>query len=445
MKKIVLGNSVKSKFAVILNEVRIKNLLQLSTRFFVATLPQTMSGFRRKGSFEPFYDSIILSKTKLTGIVFLILLMLCCNTSEKINKPTDFQALQTNWPIFRGDNNFSGNAQGDIPDSLKLLWKFQAEDEITSSPVVMSGKIYFGSMDGKLYCLDLVTGEKYWEFATTTSFEAPPLILNNIVYIGNVNHVFYAINANNGEVKWQLETGGKIMGSANWSVNPENNDTLIFVGCYDAKMYCIHAETGKKIWTYNTKNFINGAPAIYRDYLIFGGCDAFLHRISTVTGKNRVKINLESYLAASPAVYKNFAYVGDYNWEVVAVNLEDTSIVWKYYDEEEGAPFFSSPAVTEQYVVVGSRDFRLHCIHRKTGIGNWTFRTLDEVESSPIIVNHKVVFCSADGRVYIVNLEDGSLIWSYEIGGSIISTPAVAMGKIIVGAEDGGLYVFGAK
>jgi len=59
-----LDNFVKSKFAVILNEARMKNLLQLSTRFFVATPPQTMSGFRRKDSFEPFYDSIKLREHK---------------------------------------------------------------------------------------------------------------------------------------------------------------------------------------------------------------------------------------------------------------------------------------------------------------------------------------------------------------------------------------------
>ncbi|MCK4640925.1 MAG: hypothetical protein KAU06_06280 [Candidatus Marinimicrobia bacterium] len=44
---------VKSTNHVILNEVRMKNLSQLSTRFFVASLPQN-------DSFGSFYETIIL-------------------------------------------------------------------------------------------------------------------------------------------------------------------------------------------------------------------------------------------------------------------------------------------------------------------------------------------------------------------------------------------------
>jgi len=399
--------------------------------------------FKEKQVGTPISPFKNLRVTMILTIIIFSTIFSRCNKQKDISQNNTQQIPQTNWPIFRGDNNFSGNAKGSLPDSLQLLWKFQTEDEISASPVVMDGKVYFASLDGKLYCADAESGKEIWKYEITTSFEASPMVLNNTVYIGNVNRKLYAIDADSGFVKWEFETGGKIMGSPNWSVNPETKDTLVFQGCYDSKMYCFNAKTGEKIWTYDTKNFINGAPAIYKDYLIFGGCDAFVHQVSTITGKRKVKVNLESYLAASPSVYENFVYVGNYDSELIAVNLEDTVIVWKYYDEEEGAPFFSSPAVTKKYVVIGSRDYRLHCVDRLTGERVWVFRTNDDVESSPVIIDGKVIFCSADGRVYVLKLDDGSMIWQYEIGSVIISSPAVASGRIYIGAEDGNLYCFG--
>ncbi len=232
---------------------------------------------------------------RMIGFVFLIFisfLLVNCNKTNNTTISNSKIIQQTNWPIFRGDNNFSGIAKGSLPDSLQMLWKFQTEDEISASPVVMNGKVYFASLNGKLYCADANTGKEIWKFETTTSFEASPMILNNTLYIGNVNRIFYAFDANNGNLKWQFTTGGKIMGSANWSYNPETKDTMVFLGCYDSKMYSFNAKTGDNLWTYETKNFINGSPAIYQNYLIFGGCDAFLHQVSTITGKRKIRINL---------------------------------------------------------------------------------------------------------------------------------------------------------
>ena len=39
-----------------------------------------------------------------------------------------------------------------------LLWKFETEGRIFSSPTIIDGKIYCGSNDGKLYEIDAQTG-----------------------------------------------------------------------------------------------------------------------------------------------------------------------------------------------------------------------------------------------------------------------------------------------
>ena len=53
------------------------------------------------------------------------------------------------------------------------------------------------------------------------------------------------------------------------------------------------------------------------------------------------------------------AYAGHYGNAMVCVSLADGSIVWEYRDETHGGPFFSSPAVGDHRVVIGSRDEHL--------------------------------------------------------------------------------------
>ena len=111
--------------------------------------------------------------------------------------------------------------------------------------------------------------------------------------------------------------------------------------------------------------------------------------------------------------------------------------------EGEAGAFFSSPAVSKNRVVIGSRDKLVHCIDRKSGEKIWTFQTRDDVDSSPVIAGEQVVVGSNDGRLYVLELRGGDLIWSYEIGDDIVGSPAVTDGHIFVGAEDGRVYAFG--
>ena len=168
-----------------------------------------------------------------------------------------------------------------------------------------------------------------------------------------------------------------------------------------------------------------------------------LHIVSVIDGAKKGEVWAGSYIAGSAALVDNRAYVGHYGSKLVCIDLSGQKIIWEYEDKESGGEFFSSPAVGKDQVIIGSRDYFLHCVDRETGQKIWKFQTRDEVDSSPVIVNDKVVFGSADGRLYMLNLEDGKEIWSYEIGAPIMGCPAVLNGMIIIGAKDGRVYAFG--
>jgi len=382
---------------------------------------------------------IKLNKYLLPLLLFLVFLG-SCSKQEVANEAPDFE--EASWPVYRGDRALSGTGEGELPDNMSLLWSFQTEMPVMSSPVIGFGNTYIGSTDGKVYAINLEDGSQVWEYDTGDDIEAPPLLLDNSIYIGNLSGYFHSLDAHTGELLWRNECRNSIYGSANWVQDPESQNTLIIVGCYDNRLYSFDAATGELQWTYETGGYINGAPATDGEHIVFGGCDEYLHILSVQDGSKIGEVLAGSYVPGSPVLVDNRAYLGHYGFQLLCIDITGQEIVWEYEDPDHPDAFFSSPAVGEDRVLIGSRDGYLHCVDRETGEKIWEFQSRDFIDSSPVISGNKVVAASMDGRIYLVDLMDGSEIWSYEIGAEISGSPAVSGGMIIIGAGDGRVYAF---
>jgi outer membrane protein assembly factor BamB len=344
-----------------------------------------------------------------------------------------------NWPQFHGDQTQSGFVSGHLPEQLSLLWRFKAGDEVKSSPAVVKGQVYIGSSDKHVYAIDVQTGKQVWSKLLDDKVEASPTAVENMVYIGTLAGTLYALDAESGVEHWKFSTGDKLVGGANW-FRDSMNLLRILTGSYDAFLYCLDAQTGKSVWTYKSDNYINGSPAVDGEYCVFGGCDAVIHIISIVNGTKVGEIDTGSYIAGSAAILGNHVYAGNYYGELLKASLTTGEIAWRY--SIDGKPFISSPAVTDEVVVIGGGDMNIHCVDNQTGHVLWTYTTLGAVDSSPVIVGDKVLAGSDDGRLYLLDVADGKLLWTYDLGGSITSSPAVADGMVVVGCNDGMVYCF---
>jgi len=347
------------------------------------------------------------------------------------------------WPMFHGGQGLLGRAEGDLADSLQLLWKFKTADTVKSSPALDAGRVFVGSSDENVYALDLASGEKLWSYKTAGGIEAAPCVREGRVFVGSADGFLYALDAGTGELKWKYETQGQILGSANWTRAPDGHQTWILVGSYDNKVHCVEAGAGRPVWVYETDNYVNGSPAVADGRCVFGGCDALIHVVSVADGTKVAEIDSGSYIAASAAFLDGQVYVGNYGNVFLRADLAAGKAVWEYARSD--APFFSSPAVGEQFVIFGGRDEQVHCVRRDTGEQVWACKTLGEVNSSPALCGDKIVVGSDDGRLYLLALADGRQLWSYEMGQPVVSSPAVAGGIVVVGCDDGHVYAFGPK
>lgn len=355
------------------------------------------------------------------------------------------------WPTFRNGSGQCGVATSKLPARLDLLWTVKAGEKdamIKSTVAIAGGCVYAASLNGEVFCLDLADGKRLWTYKSRDDvpensflpgFKAGLAVTADTVFIGDEEGMFHAINRADGKRRWTFETAGEITSSANFYA-----DAVVF-GSHDNSLYCLKAADGTKVWQFQTQGYVNGSPAIIGDHTFVAGCDEHLRVINLKTGEQESDVPLEIQLIPSPAVLGNKLYVGTYGNEVLAIDWKASKKAWAYGGAN--APYHSSAAVNDKYVIAGSQDKKLHCIDRQTGTKVWTFATRAHVDSSPVIVDDRVFVGSNDGNLYAIGIEEGNKLWSFTDGRPFSASPAVGEGRLVIGSEsnDGKIYCFGAK
>lgn len=347
------------------------------------------------------------------------------------------------WPVFRGNPQLTALAAGNLPDTLKLAWKFQAGSDLVATPVIADGTAYISSLDKHLYAVDLKTGTEKWQFEADDELQASPLVVGGTVYVGTSGGTLYAIDAQTARPKWTFKDAGEITGAANVAADAAGR-TLIVFGSYDNNLYCLNAADGSLVFQHPAENYINGAVAVADNTAFFGSCDNRVYQVPLNDPNATKTLETGSYVAANPAIDNGVVYVGNYEGTFLAADVATRKIRWSY-EQKSQAPFFSSPAVNDDVVIVGCRDKNLYCFDKASGQVRWTFPAGDDFDSSPVICGGNVAVGNNDGRLYVININSGTEVFSYTLGSSVTASPAIADNMLLIGADNGTLYAFTAR
>jgi outer membrane protein assembly factor BamB len=69
---------------------------------------------------------------------------------------------------------------------------------IFSTAVVKDGRVFFGSNDSHLYCVDQKTGQVIWDYPSFGEIRCTPLLINDMVVFVSNDHYFYGLNIEDG-------------------------------------------------------------------------------------------------------------------------------------------------------------------------------------------------------------------------------------------------------
>jgi outer membrane protein assembly factor BamB len=115
------------------------------------------------------------------------------------------QAAYGNGTIYAG--NLDHNVYALSAGNGTMVWPkpFDAGGLVKASPVIAGGVLVVASEEGKVYGLDLKTGEKKWEFDNIKAKVLSPLdTAGGVVYINSQDNKLYALNGLTGSQVWAV-------------------------------------------------------------------------------------------------------------------------------------------------------------------------------------------------------------------------------------------------
>jgi outer membrane protein assembly factor BamB len=102
----------------------------------------------------------------------------------------------------------------------RTIWTYKAGGAVKGALAHADGKLYFGDYSGSVTALDL-RGRRVWKTGTSgRSFGrvgrvySTPAVKFGRVYLGSLDGRVYSFVARNGKERWKYRAGGRISGSA---------------------------------------------------------------------------------------------------------------------------------------------------------------------------------------------------------------------------------------
>lgn len=377
--------------------------------------------------------------------VFPLIALLLSSCGEKpepetSSTPEPAAAVVSEWPITRGGPHLQGRVKSPALTNPAIEWTYDLGSPGVAEAAVADGVIVIGDVMGNIHCIDLETRERRWLHETGDTIEAAPAISDGRVYVGSGDEQFLALDLKTGEKIWAVQGTEKFSSAANLITSPDGSAEWILVNGYDGISRCLLSSDGSEVWTYKTDDYINGTPAVIDGrHVAFGGCDKVIHILNLADGTLANEIVTDAQITNSVATIGSTIYCGNYANQVIAAEATADALTWIY--EGEDFPFFTTPAIDDRHVYIGSRDKSLHAIDRASGKRSWTFKTGGRVESSPLAFNDAIVFGSSDGRLYAADPADGAELWRLDMGEDLTAAPVFAHGRIIIAGGDGTLFV----
>jgi outer membrane protein assembly factor BamB len=264
----------------------------------------------------------------------------------------------------------------DLSNSSPTGWDYKQ-----SSPVVVDGQVYVGSLDGNVYSLAADTGMINWKFKTGQKVRATPTLADGVLYIGSWDESMYALDALTGQMLWHTPVGGEVQSTALVA------NGLVYTASRKASVVALDAQTGEKKWEYDygSNNWVESSPQLVRNVIYIGSSlHMSVYGLDSQTGEELIKYMSypsQVFLWPTPAIEGNMLYIGGSNYSISGpglLGIEIPSVItagsrmklkWKLPLEETLMPagqywvgVVSSAVVQDGVVYFGALDGKFYAV-----------------------------------------------------------------------------------
>jgi outer membrane protein assembly factor BamB len=357
------------------------------------------------------------------------------------------------WQMWRKDPAHSAVAQSG-PTNLALLWNFSTTGAVTSSPSMVEGRVYVGSQDKNVYCLDALNGSLIWKFATDGRIESSPAVVNEKVYIQPDDGYVYCLKANDGTLVWKRSVGGYIEANFASLILVRSSPTVVngrvYIGSIDTNVYCLDANNGSALWTFKTQGYITSSAAVVEGavYITSQEPDSgALYKLDAYNGNVIWKKDLPYYITlgggtdlhGSPVVAGGVVFASSNIEAYYAIDAATGDTLWTYRDEVARELIVCSPVYYNGQVFLIDK-YSIVCVDATNGKPLWSTFLNEELYLSPSFADGKLYVVTDQRSVYVLNATNGERLSRFETSSNSWSAPSLYDGKLYVGNNDWNVY-----
>ena len=358
----------------------------------------------------------------------------------------------SNWPQFHHGPARSGNNTAETSlgvssvGTLKRKWAVTTPGAIYSSPAVVRGVIYVGTLGASVIALKASNGKQLWRFRTKRGVRSSPAVVGGVVYVASVDGTLYALKASTGKKLWSFNTGGFNIPSPA-VVNGVVYYTLYREGTRASlpTTYALRASDGKKLWT--AAHGSSGSSPAVANGTVYLKDFATVWALIAADGKLLWSADIGNTaggscpFSAAPAVVGKTVYVNAGGGGQAALNATTGQLTWGDTSDSSATEDCATPTVANGLVYDGGANLR--AVSASTGEPVFYFNGHFFAYASPAVANGVVYQASDHGALYAVNATTGAPLWHATIPARANpSSPVVAGGVLYVGSASKQMFAF---
>ncbi|TVS14395.1 MAG: hypothetical protein EA424_19640, partial [Planctomycetaceae bacterium] len=399
---------------------------------------------------------------------------------EKLAFDASYQPVVAGGLMFVGSMTDDSLTAYDL-DSGQVRWQYGTDGPVRLAPVVWRGRVYIGSDDGCLHCVDAATGQRIWRFRAAPNHRmvlgngrvislwpvrGGPVIADGTLYFAagiwpNEGVFLYAIDAETAEVRW-VNSGSSsdlVEDSKSYfsfgGVSPQGHlvvagDRLIVPGGRTVPAV-FDRHTGAKLYFHvagrATGKAAGGHQVFSHGDWFFNTRDRYvtdMYHVADGAQYGSVHVDLvdeRAFLGVEPTQGRIHAYDAK-------LTPTDQHREPQVTDASGGRPIPDSPrdAMSRSTTIRGRlvrgairADYDLQSL--------WT-SDLEGIERLHVQAGSMLYGSGAGGQIFALELDDirqrPELRWTHRVEGTVF-TMIAARDRLVVVTEEGGVYCFGPQ
>lgn len=227
-------------------------------------------------------------------------------------------------------------------------------DKIVAAPIQAEGLVFVGTADNLVLALEPETGEVVWQFEADHSIWSTPSYEDGILYVGSLDKHVYALDAQTGDLLWDQALSGSVSGQV------AVGESLLYVGSFDKQLHALDKESGEIQWEVpegGSQDWVWAAPLLVDDTVYFVDKSGNAYAVEADTGRTIWDAQIEGQVVATPVFADGIVFitsaglVNDENRRgaLIALDAETGEELWR---EATSSPIYSTPVIVQNTVVV---------------------------------------------------------------------------------------------